>query len=247
MSPTERAPKDPRSDPAALIRALAARAMELATERKHAEAGVVHLAAALLEYEDAQEAVEACGAELEVVLDLVAGTVDEARRRSWWWPVTGRSRVLEQVLRLAVMHAVSAEVPELSAAHVLADLLVWVPDAPVVERLDALGVEALPMRRWVSHGTVDETPIPTGSGRARVVFHNDPFTTMELVVEVLETHFALPREAAMQLMRRVHYEGRGHVAPMPWGSARQRLLEAREAARREGFPLELTIEPAGGG
>ena len=42
----------------------------------------------------------------------------------------------------------------------------------------------------------------------RVIMHNDDFTTMEFVVEVLRKVFFKPEEEANQLMLKVHKEGK---------------------------------------
>ena len=62
--------------------------------------------------------------------------------------------------------------------------------------------------------------------RYKVIIHNDDFTTMEFVVEVLKTVFYLSNEKAEELMLQVHHANK-----------------AINMAREKGFPLRLTVEP----
>ena len=62
--------------------------------------------------------------------------------------------------------------------------------------------------------------------RYKVIIHNDDFTTMEFVVEVLKTVFFFSNEKAETLMLQVH-----------------RANKAINMAREKGFPLRLTVEP----
>ena len=62
--------------------------------------------------------------------------------------------------------------------------------------------------------------------RYKVIIHNDDFTTMEFVVEVLKTVFFLSNEKAEELMLQVHHANK-----------------ATNMAREKGFPLRLTVEP----
>ena len=60
----------------------------------------------------------------------------------------------------------------------------------------------------------------------KVIIHNDDFTTMDFVVEVLKTVFYYSNEKAESLMLQVHNANK-----------------AINMAREKGFPLRLTVEP----
>lgn len=77
-----------------------------------------------------------------------------------------------------------------------------------------------------------------------VWIHNDDFTTMEFVVEVLVSVFRRPVESATELMLRVHREGRAVAGTYSYDVARTKAMRATEMARQQDFPLELTVEPA---
>ena len=47
--------------------------------------------------------------------------------------------------------------------------------------------------------------------RYKVIIHNDDFTTMEFVVEVLKTVFFLSNEKAEELMLQVHHSNKAVV------------------------------------
>ncbi|MBR2736604.1 MAG: ATP-dependent Clp protease adaptor ClpS [Firmicutes bacterium] len=76
----------------------------------------------------------------------------------------------------------------------------------------------------------------------QVIMHNDDFTTMEFVVEVLIEVFHKKQAEAEQLMMDVHRKGSAVVGIYPRDIARTRIAEAVKRARQQGFPFRLTME-----
>ncbi len=77
----------------------------------------------------------------------------------------------------------------------------------------------------------------------RVIMHNDDFTTMEFVVDVLRKVFFKPEEKANQLMLKVHKEGKATVGLYTLDIAVSKSQKAMRMARDQGFPFKLTWEP----
>lgn len=77
----------------------------------------------------------------------------------------------------------------------------------------------------------------------KVIFHNDDFTTMEFVTEVLRRVFNKPADEAVTLMMRVHREGQAVVGIYSYDVAMTKASMATTMARNEGFPLNITCEP----
>ena len=77
----------------------------------------------------------------------------------------------------------------------------------------------------------------------RVIMHNDDFTTMEFVVDVLRKVFFKPEEEANQLMLKVHKEGKAIVGLYTLDIAVSKSQKAMRMARDQGFPFKLTWEP----
>jgi ATP-dependent Clp protease adaptor protein ClpS len=77
-----------------------------------------------------------------------------------------------------------------------------------------------------------------------VVLYNDDYTTMEFVVEVLETIFDKGPAEAYRVMMEVHTRGRGHCGAYTWEVAETKVATVHELARSEGFPLRAGIEEA---
>ena len=77
----------------------------------------------------------------------------------------------------------------------------------------------------------------------RVLFHNDDFTTMEFVTQVLQQVFNKAVEEAVALMMKVHREGQAVVGVYSYDVAMTKAALATAQARREGFPLHITCEP----
>jgi len=79
--------------------------------------------------------------------------------------------------------------------------------------------------------------------RYRVIFHNDDYTTMEFVVQILETVFRKSSAEAAQIMLDVHRNGSGVAGVYTYSVAETRVGIAMELARQEGHPLMVTMEP----
>jgi ATP-dependent Clp protease adaptor protein ClpS len=77
----------------------------------------------------------------------------------------------------------------------------------------------------------------------KVIFHNDDFTTMEFVTDVLRRVFNKPADEAVTLMMKVHREGQAVVGVYSYDVAMTKASQATTMARQEGFPLNITCEP----
>lgn len=78
----------------------------------------------------------------------------------------------------------------------------------------------------------------------KVIFHNDDFTSMEFVTEVLIQCFNKAADEAVVLMLKVHREGMAVVGIYSYDVAMTRAAMATSRARAQGFPLRITCEPA---
>ena len=78
----------------------------------------------------------------------------------------------------------------------------------------------------------------------RVIMHNDDFTSMEFVVEILISIFHKDEAEAERLMLMVHEQGRAAVGSYPYDIAITKVQAAVSKARAEGFPFRLTVEEA---
>ena len=77
----------------------------------------------------------------------------------------------------------------------------------------------------------------------RVLLHNDDFTAMEFVVDVLVRHFDRTPTEAAQIMLWVHQRGIGVAGTYTRDEAETRIVSATTAAEAAGSPLLLTMEP----
>lgn len=78
----------------------------------------------------------------------------------------------------------------------------------------------------------------------KVIMHNDDFTPMEFVVEILIYIFRKDLLEAERLMMMVHESGRAAVGTYSYDMAVTKVREALEMAKKEGFPFRMTVEEA---
>lgn len=78
----------------------------------------------------------------------------------------------------------------------------------------------------------------------KVLMHNDDYTTMEFVVEVLQEIFRKPATEAEKIMLTIHFQGVGHCGTFPYAIAESKVDQARMKARKAGFPLRCSLEEA---
>ena len=78
-----------------------------------------------------------------------------------------------------------------------------------------------------------------------VVMHNDDFTTMEFVVEILTGIFHKDQTTAEALMLDVHNKGSAVVGVYTYDIAVTRTQKAMARAKESGFPFRMTVREAG--
>jgi ATP-dependent Clp protease adaptor protein ClpS len=77
----------------------------------------------------------------------------------------------------------------------------------------------------------------------KVLLLNDDYTTMEFVVEILETVFHKQPAEAFRIMMMVHTQGRGLCGMYPHEVAETKVATVIDLARENGFPLLAAMEP----
>jgi ATP-dependent Clp protease adaptor protein ClpS len=78
----------------------------------------------------------------------------------------------------------------------------------------------------------------------QVILHNDDYTTMDFVVEVLEQVFQKHPAEAFRLMLQVHTQGRAVCGMYPFEVAETKVSTVHDRAQAAGFPLRASVEEA---
>ena len=76
----------------------------------------------------------------------------------------------------------------------------------------------------------------------RVLLHNDDFTTMEFVVEVLRRVFGKSEADAFRIMWAVHTQGVGCAGVYTYEVAEMKVERVTQMAREQEYPLLCTLE-----
>jgi ATP-dependent Clp protease adaptor protein ClpS len=83
---------------------------------------------------------------------------------------------------------------------------------------------------------IDEPPM------YKVLLHNDDYTTMEFVVEILMLVFNKSPEEAVEIMLNVHQKGIGICGVYTYEISETKVNTVHDLARENGFPLKCTME-----
>ena len=77
----------------------------------------------------------------------------------------------------------------------------------------------------------------------KVLLLNDDYTTMDFVVEILESVFHKQPAEAFRIMMAVHTQGKGLCGVYPHEVAETKVVTVIDRARDNGFPLLAAMEP----
>jgi ATP-dependent Clp protease adaptor protein ClpS len=87
--------------------------------------------------------------------------------------------------------------------------------------------------------TIKKTKEPS---KYKVVMLNDDHTPMDWVIDLLKTIFKHSETTAKELTMKIHNDGSAVVGIYTYEIAEQKMVEAVNASRDRGFPLQLTLE-----
>ena len=76
----------------------------------------------------------------------------------------------------------------------------------------------------------------------RVILHNDHYTTMDFVVEVLMEIFQKPAAEAMKIMMNIHRHGHGACGVYTYDIAVTKVNRVHAMAKSRGYPLKSSYE-----
>ncbi len=105
------------------------------------------------------------------------------------------------------------------------------PDAPI------------PAPRKGEETEVIERPKTQSPRLWKVIFHNDDYTTMEFVIEVLRVFFHKSETEATYIMLTVHKKGSAVAATYTRDVAETKVEQVMKYSREHGMPLLVTAEP----
>jgi ATP-dependent Clp protease adaptor protein ClpS len=78
----------------------------------------------------------------------------------------------------------------------------------------------------------------------KVILHNDDYTPMDFVIDVLTRFFNLQYEKASEIMLKVHYEGKAVCGVFTAEIAETKVQQVSSYAKEHEHPLLCTMERA---
>ena len=76
----------------------------------------------------------------------------------------------------------------------------------------------------------------------KVLLHNDDYTSMDFVVEVLVDIFHKDHVQAEQIMLQIHQKGKAICGVYTYEIAQMKVEQVRQLAKKNEFPLLATME-----
>lgn len=76
----------------------------------------------------------------------------------------------------------------------------------------------------------------------KVLLHNDDYTSMDFVVEILMQVFHKNLRDSEKIMLEIHHVGKGTCGIYTYEIAETKVHQVKELARSNGFPLLATME-----
>ena len=200
----------------------------------------LHLASTLLRIGSVTHALAAIGVDPAQARARVEAQIEALPKRGWA-PLRVQMRMV-RLVHHAADRAFGAGLAELDGPYLFATIVSLDENAGLLKALADVGFTLRAFRWYLAHGATSAPPSPE-SGPVEVILHNDPFTSMPLVVEIMTSLFGKDAAAAQELMMRVHEEGRAQVAVLYARDAAEKLARLRARADAEDAPLRATLSP----
>jgi ATP-dependent Clp protease adaptor protein ClpS len=106
----------------------------------------------------------------------------------------------------------------------------------------AVADEGRQERQFEENAGVDSEPRLEEPRMFRVILHNDHYTTMDFVVEVLMKVFHKTAAEAVKIMLDVHRKGAGVCGVYAYDIAVTKVSQVRHMAKKREFPLRCSYE-----
>jgi len=78
----------------------------------------------------------------------------------------------------------------------------------------------------------------------KVLLHNDDYTTMDFVIEILMGIFHKSLVESEQIMLNIHRVGQAVCGRYTYDIAQTKVYQVKQLAKKSGFPLLATLEEA---
>ena len=111
-----------------------------------------------------------------------------------------------------------------------------------INPIEVFVIKAAMMSGMTPQSTVQERVMVERPKKYNVILHNDDFTPMGFVVELLVSVFNMEREAATRLMLDIHQNGKGIAGTYIRSIAEMKTSIVRRCAEEAQYPLHVTME-----
>lgn len=161
------------------------------------------------------------------------------------------TKEFELIIKNTINQALSSEqeISTITGVYLLASILSF-KDSFSYKLLENIGITRIKILEFLSHNILKNLDSEEDQfdhkfndhDLVQILMHNDNFTTMKYVIEILTTVFDKTEEQATQIMLEIHKNKVGLCGDFTYNQAIEKINKVHQMSHLQGFPLKCSIK-----